>query len=310
MTATPERPPIALSIAGTDPSGGAGIHADLKAFCARGVYGTTAITALVAQNTHGVSEVYGIDDAFVSSQLASVLDDMPVDATKTGMLSTRSLVELVCRTADEKDLGYFVVDPVMVATSGHRLLDDDAVDSVRGQLMPRADLITPNLPEAALLLSDTEPEAASIEQMRDQAGRLIERGANGVLLKGGHGADDEVVDVLALADGTTAEFTHTRIRTPNTHGTGCTLSATITAEMAAAGHAQASAASGADTTASGAGATVSETTTASETITAAVERSLDYLARALASAADWQLSLNPEGAHGPVDHLVDLTVTR
>lgn len=296
MTATPQRPPIALSIAGTDPSGGAGIHADLKAFCARGVYGTTAITALVAQNTHGVSEVYGIDDAFVASQLTSVLDDMPVDATKTGMLSTRSLVELVCRTADEKDLGYFVVDPVMVATSGHRLLDDDAVDSVRGQLMPRADLITPNLPEAALLLSDTEPEAASIEQMRDQAGRLIERGANGVLLKGGHGADDEVIDVLALADGTIAEFTHTRIRTPNTHGTGCTLSATITAEMAAAGHAQASAASGADTN--------------PETITAAVERSLDYLARALASAADWQLSLNPEGAHGPVDHLVDLTVTR
>ena len=141
MPAPASRPPIALSIAGTDPSGGAGIHADLKAFCARGVYGTTAITALVAQNTHGVSEVYGIDEAFVEAQLASVLDDVPVDATKTGMLATRSLVELVCHTADEKDLGYFVVDPVMVATSGHRLLDDDAVDSVRRQLMPRADLI-------------------------------------------------------------------------------------------------------------------------------------------------------------------------
>ncbi|MCT1829408.1 bifunctional hydroxymethylpyrimidine kinase/phosphomethylpyrimidine kinase [Brevibacterium luteolum] len=317
MTAPASRPPVALSIAGTDPSGGAGIHADLKAFCARGVYGTTAITALVAQNTHGVSEVYGIDEAFVEAQLASVLDDVPVDATKTGMLATRSLVELVCHTADEKDLGYFVVDPVMVATSGHRLLDDDAVDSVRRQLMPRADLITPNLPEAALLLGESEPEAASIEQMRDQAGRLIEHGARGVLLKGGHGVDDEVIDVLALADGTTAEFTHTRIRTPNTHGTGCTLSATITAEMAAARHAQASVASGTDTTASGADATVSgadatasETTTASETITAAVERSLDYLARALASADHWQLSLNPDGAHGPVDHLVDLTVTR
>ncbi|MCT1657882.1 bifunctional hydroxymethylpyrimidine kinase/phosphomethylpyrimidine kinase [Brevibacterium luteolum] len=310
MTAPASRPPVALSIAGTDPSGGAGIHADLKAFCARGVYGTTAITALVAQNTHGVSEVYGIDKAFVASQLASVLDDVPVDATKTGMLATRSLVELVCHTADEKDLGYFVVDPVMVATSGHRLLDDDAVDSVRRQLMPRADLITPNLPEAALLLGESEPEAASIEQMRDQAGRLIEHGARGVLLKGGHGVDDEVIDVLALADGTTAEFTHTRIRTPNTHGTGCTLSATITAEMAAARHAQASAASGADTTASGLDTAASEIATASETITAAVERSLDYLARALDSAAHWQLSLNPDGAHGPVDHLVDLTVTR
>lgn len=309
MTAPASRPPVALSIAGTDPSGGAGIHADLKAFCARGVYGTTAITALVAQNTHGVSEVYGIDEAFVASQLASV-DDVPVDATKTGMLATRSLVELVCHTADEKDLGYVVVDPVMVATSGHRLLDDDAVDSVRRQLMPRADLITPNLPEAALLLGESEPEAASIEQMRDQAGRLIEHGARGVLLKGGHGVDDEVVDVLALADGTTAEFSHTRIRTPNTHGTGCTLSAAITAEMAAARHAQASAASGADTTASGLDTAASEIATASETITAAVERSLDYLARALDSAAHWQLSLNPDGAHGPVDHLVDLTVTR
>lgn len=310
MTAPASRPPVALSIAGTDPSGGAGIHADLKAFCARGVYGTTAITALVAQNTHGVSEVYGIDEAFVEAQLASVLDDVPVDATKTGMLATRSLVELVCHTADEKDLGYFVVDPVMVATSGHRLLDDDAVDSVRRQLMPRADLITPNLPEAALLLGESEPEAASIEQMRDQAGRLIEHGARGVLLKGGHGVDDEVIDVLALADGTTAEFTHTRIRTPNTHGTGCTLSATITAEMAAARHAQASVASGTDTTASGSDTTASEIATASGTITAAVERSLDYLARALDSAAHWQLSLDPDGAHGPVDHLVDLTVTR
>lgn len=311
MTAPASRPPVALSIAGTDPSGGAGIHADLKAFCARGVYGTTAITALVAQNTHGVSEVYGIDEAFVEAQLASVLDDVPVDATKTGMLATRSLVELVCHTADEKDLGYFVVDPVMVAASGHRLLDDDAVDSVRRQLMPRADLITPNLPEAALLLGESEPEAASIAQMRDQAGRLIEHGARGVLLKGGHGVDDEVIDVLALADGTTAEFTHTRIRTPNTHGTGCTLSATIAAEVAAARHAQASMASAADTTASGAETTASGTEiTTSETITAAVERSLDYLARALASADHWQLSLNLDGAHGPVDHLVDLTVTR
>lgn len=300
--AAASRPPIALSIAGTDPSGGAGIHADLKAFCARGVYGTTAITALVAQNTHGVSEVYGIDDAFVTAQLASVLDDLPVDATKTGMLSTRSLVELVCRAVDERDLGYLVVDPVMVAASGHRLLNDDAVDSVRSQLMPRADLITPNLPEAALLLGESEPEAESIEQMRDQAGRLLERGARAVLLKGGHGADDEVIDVLAVADGTNAEFSHPRIRTPNTHGTGCTLSAAITAEMAHALHAEATGTSGAATDTSGAARAAM--------VTAAVERSLDYLARALASAADWQLSREPEGAHGPVDHLVDLHVER
>ena len=130
------RPPITLSIAGTDPSGGAGIHADLKTFTARGTLGTTVITALVAQNTHGVSRVYPIDVDFVADQFDSVLDDMPVDASKSGMLGTRRLVELVAARAATGRLGFFTVDPVMIATSGHRLLEADAVDAVRTHLLP------------------------------------------------------------------------------------------------------------------------------------------------------------------------------
>lgn len=188
------RPPVALSIAGTDPSGGAGIHADLKAFTARAVYGTTVITALVAQNTHGVNRVYPIDTDFVADQFDSVLDDMPVDATKTGMLGSRELVELAVdrasRTREDgrPHLGFLTVDPVMVATSGHRLLERDAVSAVRDLLTPVAQLITPNLPEAALLLGDDVAEAADVSQQRAQAVELVRRGSRAVLLKGGpHG---------------------------------------------------------------------------------------------------------------------------
>lgn len=283
-----ERPPIALSIAGTDPSGGAGIHADLKTFTALGVLGTTAITALVAQNTHGVSRVYPIDEDFVTDELDSVLNDMPVDATKTGMLGSRSLVDLVVDRAATSDFGFFTVDPVMVATSGHRLLEVDAVDAVRTRLLPAADFITPNLPEAALLLGDDVPEATTPEQMRDQARELVARGTRAVLLKGGHAADGEVADILVTADGEVTEFAHPRIATPNTHGTGCTLSAAITAEAAVLRRANGG------------------KTLASEDMRQAVERGLDFLARALASAADWKVSLDPAGAHGPVDHQVDI----
>lgn len=281
------RPPIALSIAGTDPSGGAGIHADLKTFTARGVLGTTAITALVAQNTHGVSRVHPIDVDFVSDQLDSVLGDMPVDATKSGMLGTRALVDLVVARAAESDLGFYTVDPVMVATSGHRLLEVDAVDAVRTRLLPVADLITPNLPEAALLLGDDVPEARTRDEMLDQARRLLDRGTGAVLLKGGHGSDDEVTDILVTADAVT-EFVHPRIATPNTHGTGCTLSAAITAEVAHRKH-------------TGGLAEVD-----GEVLAAAVDAALGYLGRALRSAAEWQVSLDPAGAHGPVDHQVDI----
>ncbi len=282
------RPPIALSIAGTDPSGGAGIHADLKTFTARGVLGTTAITALVAQNTHGVSRVHPVDEDFVTAQLDSVLGDMPVDATKSGMLGTRSLVELVVARASDSDLGFYTVDPVMVATSGHRLLDVDAVEAVRGRLLPVADLITPNLPEAALLLGDDVPEARTREQMLDQARELVARGTGAVLLKGGHASADEVTDILVTADGAVREFIHPRISTPNTHGTGCTLSAAITAEVAHLRHEE----------------SIAEVD--GRLLAEAVDSALSYLGRALMSAADWQVSLDPDDAHGPVDHQVDI----
>lgn len=282
------RPPIALCIAGTDPSGGAGIHADLKTFTARGVLGTTAITALVAQNTHGVSRVYGIDDDFVSDQLDSVLNDMPVDATKSGMLGSRSLVELVVARAAQGQLGFYTVDPVMVATSGHRLHEVDAVTAVRDHLLPVSDLITPNLPEAALLIGDDEPVAKNPQEMLVQARQLVHRGPRAVLLKGGHAIEGDVADVLVTAEGTVTEFTHPRVETPNTHGTGCTLSAAITAEVAVLKRARA----------------VDDVS--SDLLHEAVDNALNYLARALKSAANWQVSFDPKGAHGPVDHQVDI----
>jgi len=315
-----DRPPVALSIAGTDPSGGAGIHADLKAFTARAVYGTTVITALVAQNTHGVRGVHAIDTSFVADQFDSVLTDMPVDASKTGMLNSRALVELAVDRASRthadgrSQLGFLTVDPVMVATSGHRLLERDATGAVRDLLTPVAHLITPNLPEAALLLGDDVVEAADVSQQRAQAVELVRRGSRAVLLKGGHMAGDRLVDVLAVADGTgtsaTAagsssepaaagewtrdgdvvlrEFHHDRIATPHTHGTGCTLSAAITAEAAAAVHA---------------GRDMGSPDAVAEVVAA----SLGYLHRAIRSGGRWRLAHDPEDAHGPVDHLVDLT---
>lgn len=297
MTDTTVRPPVAVTIAGTDPSGGAGVQADLKTFTARGVYGASIVTALVAQNTHGVSRVYEIDHDFVIDQFDSVVDDIYIDASKSGMLGTPELVETTAKYAREDRLGFLVVDPVMVATSGHRLLAEKAVDAVRSVLLPEAGLITPNLPEAALLLGDEDDEAQTPAQMREQAARLLRMGPKAVLLKGGHGSDSTVTDILAVADGEDIawrEFSHPRIYSPNTHGTGCTLSAAIAAEVARRRHALRTA--GDDPAGASSG----------EQLADAVGAALDYLARAIASAADWQLSLNPEDAHGPVDHIVDI----
>lgn len=319
MSGSPVRPPIALTIAGTDPSGGAGMHADLKTFTARGVVGTSVITALVAQNTHGVSRVYPIDLDFVADQFVSVLDDMPVDATKSGMLGSRALVELVLEQHARSDFGFYTVDPVMISTSGHRLLDEDAVDLVRTELLKTADLITPNLPEAALLLGDNEPCADSADSMQRQAERLIEKGARAVLLKGGHAPDGDVLDVLATNAGTCRVFRHARVASANTHGTGCTLSAAITADIAKARRLSVTSNLGTSLdTAPGKPRQIATDTTLIKAavrplcdvddamLVNAVEQALEYLARALASAANWQLSLNPAGAHGPVDHQVDI----
>lgn len=224
-----ETPPIALTIAGSDPSGGAGIQADLKTFAAFGVYGASVITALTAQNTTGVSGVFAIPADFIAAQYNSVVSDLSVGAIKTGMLGDVATVEIVASLLAETRAAPVIVDPVMVATSGDVLLQPDAIDAVRRALIPRASLITPNLPEASRLLDC--PEAVTEDDMRAQAEALMGFGCGAVLLKGGHGGGEDVIDMLF--DGQThASFRRPRIVTSNTHGTGCTLSAAVAAGMA------------------------------------------------------------------------------
>lgn len=220
------RPPVALTIAGSDPSGGAGIQADLKTFSALGAYGTSVITALTAQNTRGVTGVRAIGTDFVAEQWRTLVDDVALDAIKIGMLATAELADLVAGFLDERVCEHVVLDPVMVATSGDRLLDEDAVEAVR-RLLPRASLITPNLPEAADLLG--APAATTVEEMFVQAHALVERGAQRVLLKGGHRIGGEhSVDVYVGPEGA-RELSSRRVDTSNTHGTGCTLSSALAA---------------------------------------------------------------------------------
>lgn len=221
------RPPVALSIAGSDPSGGAGIQADLKTFAALGAYGTTVITALTAQNTRGVTGVHPVPVDFVDQQLATLVEDVRIDAVKIGMLASAELVELVGSWLGRSPFADvpIVLDPVMVATAGSSLLESSAVAALR-EILPLASLITPNLPEAAALLG-TDP-ARSVAEMREQADALLAVGVRRVLIKGGHLDDDESVDVLADVAGV-HELRGERIRTRNTHGTGCTLSSAIAA---------------------------------------------------------------------------------
>jgi hydroxymethylpyrimidine/phosphomethylpyrimidine kinase len=222
-------PPVALTIAGSDPSGGAGIQADLKTFSALGVYGATVITALTAQNTKGVSGVFAIPPDFIRTQFRAVISDLPVSAIKTGMLGDKAIVEAVAELLEEVPDLPVVVDPVMVATSGDTLLSSDAIDAVRQRLIPRANLLTPNLPEAAKLLD--EPPAASLDEMQAQAEKLLRLGCAAVLLKGGHGPGPEALDTLF--DGKEHHILkRPRLATRNTHGTGCALSAAITAHLA------------------------------------------------------------------------------
>jgi hydroxymethylpyrimidine/phosphomethylpyrimidine kinase len=220
------RPPVALTIAGSDPSGGAGIQADLKTFSALGVYGTSVVTALTAQNTRGVTGVHVVPTDFVTQQLETLAADVRLDAIKIGMLANDGIVGAVGDFLRRHPHDYVVLDPVMVATSGERLLDDDAVQAVR-ELMPLASLITPNLAEAAALL-DTRP-ARTLPDLRLQAMALQELGAPRVLIKGGHLDDGpEAVDLLLDVDGE-ALLRAPRVDTVNTHGTGCTLSSALAA---------------------------------------------------------------------------------
>lgn len=221
--------PVALTIAGSDSGGGAGIQADLKTFSALGVFGCSAITSLTAQNTLGVQGVFPIPPHFVQQQIRSVLDDIPVTAIKTGMLATADIIAAVRETLAAFPHLPLVVDPVMVATSGDRLLAEDAIEQMH-RLLSHATLITPNLPEAAALLNTTQ--ATGREAMCRQAEALLALGVQAVLLKGGHDTQEaEATDLLLTADG---EYwlSKPRLQTRNTHGTGCTLASAVAAGLA------------------------------------------------------------------------------
>jgi hydroxymethylpyrimidine/phosphomethylpyrimidine kinase len=223
--------PIALTIAGSDSGGGAGIQADLKTFSALGVYGCSVLTALTAQNTLGVQGVHSVDPAFVRAQIDSVLADLAVDAVKIGMLGAAETVAAVAEGLEAWRPPFIVLDPVMVAKGGDRLLHESAVEALRDQLLPIAHLITPNLPEAGALLG--APPPVDRAGMVAAAERLVGLGARNVLLKGGHLAGTVSPDLL-LAGGERCWLESPRIATRHTHGTGCTLSAAIAALLARA----------------------------------------------------------------------------
>ncbi len=227
MTQT-TRYPCALTIAGSDPSGGAGLQADLKTFTAHGVYGAAVITAVTAQNSGGVRAVHPLPPAIVAAQLAAVLEDIPFTAVKIGMLATAEIIAVVAEQLRLHPPPAFVLDPVMLSTSGHPLLLPDAVDILRKHLLPFATLITPNLPEAAVLLA-----CEAIADPSEAARELLALGAGAVLLKGGHASGEELVDVLLTRERTEPHlYHHRRLDTPHTHGTGCALSAAIAARLA------------------------------------------------------------------------------
>jgi hydroxymethylpyrimidine/phosphomethylpyrimidine kinase len=261
-----------LIIAGSDSGGGAGIQADIKSVTALGAYAATGITALTAQNTLGVHGVHPVPLDFLRLQLECVLADIGADAIKTGMLADAATIELVAGVLSERAREVpLVVDPVMVAKGGHPLLAAEAVDALRRQLLPRAAVITPNLPEAGALSGMT---IATVADMRVAAAALLALGVPAVLLKGGHLPGEELVDLLATAEGIEA-FSAPRIHTRNTHGTGCT-----TASALAAGLAQ------------------------GMTLRDAVLRARAYVRAAISSAPGLG------GGHGPLNHAVTVDVAR
>ena len=221
--------PVALTIAGSDSSGGAGIQADLKTFAAFGVYGASVITALTAQNTQGVSGIHPVPAAFVTAQCEAVFGDLDVAAVKIGMVAELSIIEAIVSSLARWKPRHVVLDPVMAASSGDRLLSADALASLRNHLIPKATLLTPNLPEAAALLN--EPVASDEGAIRRQGERLLAIGAQAVLIKGGHGQGAESIDYL-FGDDDVIVLPAPRLATSNTHGTGCSLSSAIAAGLA------------------------------------------------------------------------------
>src|SRR4051794_13937398 len=221
--------PIALTIAGSDSSGGAGIQADLKTFAALGVFGASVVTALTAQNTQGVSGIYQVSPQFVTAQIDAVFSDLAVGAVKIGMVAQVENIDAIVAGLKGWSPRLVVLDPVMVAPSGDRLLAAEAVDALPTRLIPLAAVTPPNLPEAAALLD--QPVAASEAAIEDQGKRLLAMGCQAVLIKGGHGEGAESIDYLLDANSSIA-LAAPRIATRNTHGTGCSLSSAIAAGLA------------------------------------------------------------------------------
>jgi hydroxymethylpyrimidine/phosphomethylpyrimidine kinase len=220
---------IALTIAGTDPSGGAGIQADLKTFAALGVYGASVITALTAQNTKGVTAIHDVPDDFIAAQMDAVFSDFAVAAVKIGMLSQVAAIKAVAAGLRRHHAKKIVLDPVMIASSGDRLLTNEAVAALRRELIPYVLMVTPNLPEAAALAGTSL--ARNEKEMEIQAREILTLGARTVLIKGGHAEGEEAVDLL-IGQGEVVRLSAKRIATKNTHGTGCTLSSAIAAGLA------------------------------------------------------------------------------
>ncbi len=227
---------IAVTIAGSDSGGGAGIQADLKTFSALGVYGASVVTALTAQNTQGVRAIHSVPADFVTAEIDAVFSDLKVDAVKIGMLGAPDVIAAVAVGLERWRQRRIVLDPVMVAASGDALVPDEAVAAIRDLLIPRAMIVTPNLPEAARLLG--EPVAADRAAMEAQAKRLLDIGAHAVLIKGGHAGGDESADFLLTAI-SRRWLVAPRVATENTHGTGCTLSSAIAAGLARGRHLEA-----------------------------------------------------------------------
>lgn len=261
-------PTVALSIAGSDSGGGAGIQADLKTFAAWGVHGTTAVTAVTAQHTAAVLSVAVLSPDVVVGQVEAVLADLAPRAVKTGMLAEPGIVAAVGRLAADGRLPNLVVDPVLVSTSGHALMAEGGVEAYRRALVPHAAVVTPNLFEAALLTGRPAASLDSVEAMADVAAELLGLGAGLVVVKGGHGAGGRAPDVVAGPHGTEV-LDAVRVDTRNDHGTGCTLSAAICAQLAL-------------------GAAPLDAVTLAKA----------YVRRALLGAAGWRLGRG----HGPVDH--------
>ncbi|MBW2480271.1 MAG: bifunctional hydroxymethylpyrimidine kinase/phosphomethylpyrimidine kinase [Deltaproteobacteria bacterium] len=264
---TPKEYCKVLTIAGSDSGGGAGIQADLKTFSALGCYGMSVITALTAQNTRGVTGIHAVPPDFAVQQIEAVFSDMGADAVKIGMLYSAGLIEAVAAALKKHGARKIVLDPVMVAQSGDKLLQDDAIEAIKTHLMPLADVVTPNIPEAEVLCGRTLEQRSDIESAAES---LARHGSRSILIKGGHGDQNESNDLLFLANEKRfVNLTAQRIETTNNHGTGCTLSSAIAAYMAR-----------------------------SSELEDAVQKAKVFMNHAIAAGADYKIG----HGHGPVHH--------